>query len=297
MRHTHRHLTLLFTLLCLLFIGLFGTNSLAAEANTVSATQRLPHTAAVPGGVVILDVGPASDPAPEVYYRKKRVMVVQNNDQWQAVVGISLTAKSGKHQLRIKGQSTPLPFQVSAKQYPEQYLTIKNKRKVNPNKTDMKRIQGERGRINAALRHWEPQTEIETRFSLPLKGRFSSPFGLRRFFNEQPRKPHSGIDIAAPEGTPIHAPAAGKVIERGEFFFNGNSVFIEHGQGLVTLYAHMSRIDVEPGQRVSRGEIIGAVGQTGRATGPHLHWGVSLNNARVDPALFFDDLKSLLAAP
>ncbi len=297
MRNTHRHLTLLFTLLCLLFIGLFGTKSLLAEVNTVPVTQRLPHTAAVPGGIVILDVGLANDPTPEVHYRKKRVMVVQNNDQWQAVVGISLTAKPGKHLIKIKGKSTPLPFQVIAKQYPEQYLTIKNKRKVNPNKTDMKRIRGERGRINTALRHWKPQAEIETHFSLPLTGRFSSPFGLRRFFNKQPRKPHSGIDIAAPEGTPIHAPAAGKVIERGEFFFNGNSVFIEHGQGLVTLYAHMSRIDVEAGQHVSRGEIIGAVGQTGRATGPHLHWGVSLNNTRVDPALFFDDLKSLLAAP
>jgi len=282
---------------CLLLISFFSTNLLAAEVNSTSANQFLPHTAAVPGGVVILKMGPTSNPAPEVHYRKKRVMVVQNNGYWQAIVGIPLTAKPGKHRIQIKRQNTPLHFQVNAKQYPEQHLTIKNKRKVNPNKADMKRIRGERGRINAALRHWEPQTEIETRFSLPLKGRFSSPFGLRRFFNEQPRKPHSGIDIAAPEGTPIHAPAAGKVIERGEFFFNGNSVFIEHGQGLVTLYAHMSRIDVELGQRVSRGEIIGAVGQTGRATGPHLHWGVSLNNARVDPALFFDDLKSLLAAP
>jgi len=293
MYRIHRHPTLL----CLLLIGLISTSSLAAEANTVPATQLLPHTAAVPGGVVLLNVGSASSPAPEVYYRKKRVMVVRNNEQWQAVVGISLTAKTGKHQIRIKGQNTPLSFQVNDKQYPKQYLTIKSKRKVNPNKTDIKRIRGERKRINAALHHWEPQAEINTRFSLPLKGRFSSPFGLRRFFNKQPRKPHSGIDIAAPQGTPIHAPAAGKVIERGEFFFNGKSVFIEHGQGLVTLYAHMSRIDVNPGQRVARGEIIGAVGQTGRATGPHLHWGVSLNNAQVDPALFFDDLKSLLAPP
>jgi len=292
MYRTHHHPILL----CLL-ISLFSASSLAVEANTVPATHLLPHTAAVPGGVVLLNVGPASSPAPEVYYRKKRVMVVQNNEQWQAVVGISLTAKTGKHQIRIKGQNTPLSFQVNAKQYPKQYLTIKSKRKVNPNKTDIKRIRGERKRINAALHHWEPQAEINTRFSLPLKGRFSSPFGLRRFFNKQPRKPHSGIDIAAPQGTPIHAPAAGKVIERGEFFFNGKSVFIEHGQGLVTMYAHMSRIDVKSGQRVARGEIIGAVGQTGRATGPHLHWGVSLNNAQVDPALFFDDLKSLLAPP
>jgi len=285
------------TLPCLLFISFLATNLLATEANTLPVTRLLPHTAAVPGGVVVLNVGPVSGPAPEVRYRKKRVMVVQNNDHWQAVVGISLTAKPGKHRVRIKGQSTPLSFQVNARQYPRQYLTIKSKRKVNPNKTDIKRIRGERRRINAALSHWEPQAEIDTGFSLPLKGRFSSPFGLRRFFNKQPRKPHSGIDIAAPKGTSIHAPAAGKVIERGEFFFNGKSVFIDHGQGLVTMYAHMSRIDVEPGQRVTRGDVIGAVGQTGRATGPHLHWGVSLNNAQVDPALFFDDLRSLLAIP
>jgi len=291
-----RNIPLQLTLFCLLLVSLSGI-PLAAKDNTVPLPRFLVHTAAVPGGVTVLNIGPAKGPAPEVYYRKKRVMVVQNNGQWQAVVGISLTAKTGTHQIQIKGQNAPVPFQVNAKQYPDQYLTIKNKRKVNPNKADIKRIRGERGRINAALRHWEPQAETGTRFSLPLKGRFSSPFGLRRFFNKQPRKPHSGVDIAAPKGTPIHAPAAGKIVERGEFFFNGKSVFIDHGQGLVTMYAHMSRIDVEPGQRVTRGEIIGAVGQTGRATGPHLHWGVSLNNTQVNPALFFDDFESLLTSP
>lgn len=269
---------------------------ICAGAVHAAATPPLPHTAAVPGGAVVIDLGPSNKPAPVVHYQKKRVMVIQNNGHWEAVVGIPLSTKSGKQQLTLSGRKQAVGFTVDNKKYAEQRITIKNKRKVNPNKEDMKRIRSERGRINSALRHWQQQATVETRFILPVNGRLSSPFGLRRYFNGQPRKPHSGIDIAAPAGTPIVAPAAGRVIENGNFFFNGNSVFIDHGQGLVTMYCHMSRIDVKPGQRVKRGETIGAVGQTGRVTGPHLHWSVSLNDARVDPTLFFDDLESLLGS-
>lgn len=254
----------------------------------------LPQSAAVPGGIAMITLGSGAV-APVAHFQDRRVMVRAAGEQWQAMVGIPLDAKAGMHELYVQGASRPYIFQVNGKMYAEQRLTIKNKRKVNPNAEDMKRIRSESGRIKQALRQWTMQDSVETRFTLPVNGRLSSPFGLRRFFNEQARKPHSGIDIAAPAGSPIKVPAAGRVIESGYFFFNGNSVFLDHGQGLVTMYSHMQDIKVQPGQSVVRGDIIGNVGQSGRATGPHLHWGVSLNDARVDPSLFFDDLNALLS--
>lgn len=265
-------------------------------ASTAHAIN-LPRTEAVPGGIVIVDLGISSDKtsgkAPIVNYNHQRVMVTNNNGSWHGIVGIPLSAKSGKHRLNIEGYNRSVSFLVKPKQYNEQRITIKDRRKVNPSPEDMKRIQREKKRINKALKHWQETEGVETNFTLPVSGRLSSPFGLRRFFNEQPRKPHSGIDIAAPEGTTIVSPAAGRVIESGDFFFNGNSVFIDHGQGLVTMYCHMSEIKVKPGQLVKRGEKIGAIGQTGRVTGPHLHWAVSLNDARIDPRLFFENFDAL----
>ncbi len=260
----------------------------------LSQALELPLHDSVPGGIAIIKLNDSAEVAPKVNYKNKPVMVIKHEQAWHALVGIPLTAKDGQHSITSKhgGTNHNYSFQVSDKQYETQHLTIKNKRKVNPNADDMKRISKERKKINAALAHWDDNFYTDTlQFELPVQGRLSSPFGLRRFFNEQPRRPHSGIDIAAPKGTPINAPASGKVILTGEFFFNGNSAFIDHGQGLITMYCHMDSIQVADGQLIKRGEQIGTIGMTGRVTGPHLHWSISMNNARVDPNLIVPALR------
>lgn len=273
------------TSICLLIL-LFSSTAYAV----------LPKSNPVPGGVALVSLGVSSEAPPIVTYLNNRVMVAPDpsaEKQWLAVVGIPLDAETGKHELAIETNPSTfkVSFNVKKKKYKTQHLTIKNKRKVNPNKKDLERIGKEKKKIVASLKTWRDTPEVNTQFVIPVKGRLSSPFGLRRFFNKQPRKPHSGIDIAAPEGTPIVSPADGVVIDTGNYFFNGNSVFIDHGQGLITMYCHMSKVHVKTGQQVSQGEKIGAIGKTGRVTGPHLHWAISLNDARVDPGLFFDNLK------
>jgi murein DD-endopeptidase MepM/ murein hydrolase activator NlpD len=242
----------------------------------------------VPGGIAVVKL-PDDIAAATLRYRDRKVLVTQQDGEQFAVVGLSLGTKPGRYHLKAQttqGKSLSIAFTVEDKAYEEQHITIEDKRKVNPEKRDMERINRETKEIAAALQQWSAQPEMVIDFRKPVEGPTSSPFGLKRFFNEQPRNPHSGLDIAAPEGTPILAPAPGTVIQTGDYFFNGNTVLIDHGQGLVTMYCHMSAIDVEPGTKVATGDVIGKVGMTGRVTGPHLHWGVSLNDARVDPVLF-----------
>lgn len=258
-------------------------------ASPVLAAE-LPRELAVPGGVAIVDLGPASAPRPEVMYRDRRVMVVEKANRWQAVVGLPLGTIPGTESIRVGAKE--VTFQVKDREYESQYLTLKNERMVNPYANDLKRIEAERLRQDKSLANWSPIAEPATQFILPVEAPQSSAFGLRRYFNNEPRSPHSGIDLAAVEGTPIRAPARAIVLDTGEFFFNGNTVFLDHGQGLVTMYCHMSEIGVKPGDVIEQGQEIGKVGATGRVTGAHLHWSVSLNDVRVDPWLFLPLEKS-----
>jgi murein DD-endopeptidase MepM/ murein hydrolase activator NlpD len=228
---------------------------------------------------------------PEVRYRGYRAMVVARDGKWNAVVGIPLAVEPGREWAEVKDEVPPpkyLSFDVQPKKYRTQKLKVPPSQ-VDLSEADLARVEKERPRIEAALDHWTEVVPTTLKLVAPVAGPRSSSFGLRRVFNDQSRNPHSGMDIAADIGVPVKAAAPGVVVETGEFFFNGNTVFVDHGQGLVTMYCHLSAIDVKTGQQVEAGDVLGKVGATGRVTGPHLHFGVSLNRAFVDPALFLPE--------
>lgn len=268
----------------------FAFNAALLLAGLIASppADALPRHQAVPGGVAVIELPATGAASPQVSFRDRPVMVIAENERWFAVVGIPLSMAPGPASLSIDnpdGPALPLSFVIGNIDYPEQRLTIGNKRQVDPTAEDLERIAGDRREINRAFRSWDREP-VDTAFHLPAIGPRSSAFGLRRFFNEQPRSPHSGVDIAAPDKSAVVAPAAGVVVATGDYFFNGNTVLIHHGQGLVTMYCHLSEIDVQDGERLDAGDLIGKIGQTGRVTGPHLHWSLSLNQVRVNPELF-----------
>lgn len=264
------------------------TMSSTAYANDY-ITKRLHHP--VPGGVAVVKLPGTATSLPEVRYQGKRVLVFKSDDEVFALVGIPLKTPPGKQSLQIKvskNQTETESFEVRPKHYKEQHIKLKSNKHVNPSKENLARFKREFKEQVAAYQHYRagvvPSNIILDR---PVDGgRYSSPFGLRRFFNGQERNPHSGLDIAVPAGTPVKASADGVITIVGNYFFNGKTVFVDHGQGMMSMYCHLSEINVKKGQKVKRGEVVGKVGATGRATGPHLHWNVSLNDVRVDPAIF-----------
>ncbi len=242
----------------------------------------------VPGGVAVLDLGVTQGTPTATYQNKPVLMVHEQGQRWLAIVGVPLTSKTGPQTITVKdaGGIRKMSFAVGTKRYAEQRITLKNKRQVNPSPADLKRIEKELAEQTRAYQTFSPGTPSNLLLDKPVDGPLSSRFGVRRFFNGEERNPHSGLDFAVGAGTPIKTPAAGNVILVGNYFFNGNTVFVDHGQGFISMFCHMSKIDVKVGQQLARGAVVGKVGATGRATGPHMHWNISLNDVRVDPAIF-----------
>ena len=257
--------------------------TLLVIAGGASAANAAIQHAPWPGGIAVIELGPADAPAPAATFNDRPVLVMQDGEQWHAVVGLPLDTAPGEATIRIGDRR--VAFGVVEHAYREQRLTVKNKNYVTPNTEQLERIGKERKIIDAALRNFRGVDTDGVELTAPVEGRRSSSFGLRRFFNDQPRSPHKGMDIAAAAGTPIAAPRDGIVTATGAYYFNGNTVILDHGQGYVTMYCHLNEIAVTEGQALAAGEIIGAVGATGRVTGPHLHFGTYLNGTAVDPGL------------
>jgi murein DD-endopeptidase MepM/ murein hydrolase activator NlpD len=267
--------------------GALGGVALCLACASASALD-LPQQRIAPGGVVRLALGTSAE-APSVSVNGVPVMVLRGEaSQWTAVLGIGLATAPGRASVKVRradGVETTLPFAIEPFAYAEQRLTVAPGQ-VDLSPKDQARYEREAAHLKDVIATFSDTPPDSLLLHPPVPGRRSSSFGLRRVFNGQARNPHSGMDIAAPLGTPVLAPAAGRVIDTGDYFFNGNTVWLDHGAGLLTMVCHLSTIAVKVGDTVSTGTPLGTVGATGRATGPHLHWSVSLNRAMVDPALF-----------
>lgn len=264
--------------------------SLLALAIPLSAQAGLPVSSSVPGGIAVIPLGSVSSSInpPQTWLGDQSVLVTADRGLWYAVVGLPLDMQPGTQELRVKigDEVKAQPFVVVDKDYPEQHITLKDKGKVQLSPENETRAVGEIATIKKLKLHWREDKNTDLTFIMPAKGRMSGNFGLRRFFNGKPRSPHAGLDLAVARGTPVKASSQGVVLAVDDYFFNGKTIFVDHGNGLISMYCHLDRFSVKAGQTVTKGQKLGLSGMTGRATGPHLHWSVILNGAMVDPQLF-----------
>ncbi|MGH8629716.1 MAG: peptidoglycan DD-metalloendopeptidase family protein, partial [Burkholderiales bacterium] len=245
-------------------------------------TGGLPRSEPVPGGVALVALGPADLP-PLAWFDGARVLVAGDSSGWLAVVGIPLGTRPGNAPPltveRASGVAESIALLVGPKRYATQRLTVKPGQ-VDLSPEDLARYERERAHLQNVRRTFTESAPESLLLVQPCEGPRSDSFGKRRFFNDRPRNPHNGLDIAAPLGTPVIAAGGGEVIDVGDYFFSGQTVVLNHGQGFLTLYAHLSRTSVAAGERIAAATPIGEVGATGRVTGPHLHFGVFLNAAK-----------------
>jgi murein DD-endopeptidase MepM/ murein hydrolase activator NlpD len=257
---------------------LFAGPALSAPAPAVAA----------PGRIARVRLGRTDQP-PKAYLDGRRLLVRVERGEWIALAGIRLGAKAGSR-LSVEvaygdGRREIRRITVVDRKYLTQYLS------VAPDQADLPaeqlpRYEQERAHLAQVLGTFTETGPASLAMLQPVAGRRSGSFGLRRIINGVARSPHGGLDIAAPEGTPVAAAGAGRVVDSSEYLFLGRTLVLDHGQGLLSLYAHLSAVDPAAGDAVRAGATIGKVGTTGRVTGPHLHFSVYLNAAAVDPAIF-----------
>ncbi|MEM8982844.1 MAG: peptidoglycan DD-metalloendopeptidase family protein [Pseudomonadota bacterium] len=258
-----------------------STGALVLLLTAPVAAAPLPAIRAVPGGLITL---PVTSAEAVVTVGGQRQPIVAVDDGYRALVGIPLSARGT---IDVTLESGTATLELGTGGYREQRLTIARQDHVTPSAEQLARYRRERAALDAAIGAYRERSDWQLSFPWPqpVAGHRSATFGARRFFNDQPRSPHSGMDIAAPSGTPVAAPAAGDVTLVDDLFFNGKTVVVDHGHGVTTLYCHLDSYAVAVGDRVIPGQMLGRVGATGRVTGAHLHWSVYVGGAAIDPAL------------
>jgi len=254
--------------------------------------------------LVVVDDNDAKTP-PKARFLKRDLefFPAASTGTWLAFIGLDLDASTGPAKLRAvlrdaKGKTVRATEEltVTAGNFPTEELKVEQ-RYVTPPKSDTERAEAEAATLHELFVHGEQKRLFEGRFDSPIPGAMTARFGERRIFNGEPRAPHSGMDLRAKKGTPVRAPAAGRVVLAGALYFAGKTIVLDHGLGLTTTYAHLSKMLVKKDDMVKKGQVIGRVGATGRVTGPHLHWALKFHEARVDPfSLVALDLDAYLKA-
>ena len=267
---------------CVVLVFVARTFAYAGET-VKQPTVTFSPTKFGPGDIVVITVNAASGPV-EGTFLKKHLHFNENKGMYQAIAGIDLNTEPGTYTLALKigEQTLSRDVRVSKKKYPLQRLTLREDQ-VTLSPENEARADREQ-KIISALWPVDSQRLWSGRFADPLPGKeVTTPFGVRRIINNIPKSSHSGVDLAAETGEPVKAPNDGVVVLVAEQFFSGNSIVLDHGQGIYTMFFHLSKINVRYGQAVMKGDLIGLVGATGRLTGPCLHWGARVQGARVDP--------------
>ncbi len=258
-------------------------------STTLFALEHNPHQ----GGVAVIELKEFIK-KPKVFFQSNEVKVLEKEGKYFAVIGIGIDEKVGKKHIVAVNQNkkVSLYFNVTKKSYKKEYIKLKTNKRVTLSKENLQRFKKEKAKSTKVLKSFNKTLSSNLEFISPLNGRISSTYGKRRYYNNKPKSPHKGIDIATKRGTSIVASESGVVKIAQEFFFNGNTIYLDHGEGVITMYAHMKGFEVGEGDFVEKGEVIGYVGTTGRSTGPHLHFGIMLNAKAVDPGIFVADYRN-----
>ena len=274
----------LFAAVCAGWVPLVVAQDVVPAA-PVPQEERVMFPASVPQGALVFGKVP---PGSQVRYRE-RLLRATGYGTVALGVGRDETGPLKVDVTLPSGRMEPVSIAVTPRDWPVEHVNGVPPKTVNPPPEIAARIQREQALVTAARERDDERTDFALPFQWPVQGRISGRFGNARVYNGQPGAGHSGMDIAAPDGTPVKAPAGGVVtFASPDLYLTGGTVLLDHGHGVSSNFLHLSRIDVKVGDRIEPGQVIGAVGATGRATGPHLHWGMNWFDTRIDPLLVLE---------